>query len=82
MNKSLVFVIVLTALVVALLALALAPAPALAAGPVCPAPGTGLPGALNMIADPTMKQIMDDHTAWQGDAGMARAVTNTYCPFQ
>jgi len=41
----------------------------------CVTPGTGiLIGALNMILDPTMDQIMADHTAPQGDAGMFTAV--------
>ncbi len=80
MNKSLVFLIVLTALVVALVAPALAPVPAEASGPVCPAPGTGYAGALNMVADPTMDHTMEYHTAPQGNAGMFRAVANTACP--
>ncbi len=80
MNKTLVFLVVLAALVLALVALTLAPVPAQASGPVCPAPGTGLAGAKNMILDPTMGQIMIDHTADQGDAGMFTAVTTTACP--
>ncbi len=80
MNKSLVFLIVLTALVVALAAPALAPVPAEASGPVCPAPGTGLWGALNMIADPYMEYTMLNHTAPKGNDGMNRAVDITACP--
>ncbi len=79
MNKSLVILIVLAVIVLVLLSPALAPQRAEASGPVCPAPGGGYPGALNMAHDPTMLQIMQDHTAPQGDDGMGRAVTNTSC---
>lgn len=79
MKASLVILIVLIALVLVLLAPSLA-LTAEACGPVCPAPGGGQAGALNMIHDPTMGATMEEHTAPQGDAGMVRAVTNTACP--
>ncbi len=47
---------------------------------VCPAPGTGLPGALNMVHDATMLTIPMARDAAQGNAGMERAVNNTACP--
>lgn len=78
-KKELAILIVLAALVLVLVAPSLAVQPAEAAG-VCPAPGTGLAGALNMAHDATMLETMADHTAPQGDAGMVRAVTNTACP--
>ncbi len=43
----------------------------------CPAPGTGLPGALNMLHDAGMFTIP---LSPKGDAGMWIAVLNTYCP--
>ncbi len=70
--------ILLFVLLLALVALLLAPQPAHAAG-VCPAPGTGLPGALNMIHDATMGATMQAHVAPQGNAGMATAVQNSGC---
>ena len=49
----------------------------LAAGPVSaasnPAPGTGLVGACNMLADATMLSIPMARDAAQGNAGMQRA---------
>ena len=53
--------------------------PAHAAG-VCPAPGTQLAGAANMLLDATMWDTMVNHTAPQGDTGMFLAVANTACP--
>lgn len=47
---------------------------------VCPAPGTGLAGAYNMIADPTMGSVPMAVDAAQGNAGMYTAVGNTSCP--
>ena len=57
---------------------ALSNAPAVAS--TCPAPGTGLAGALNMIADATMLTVPMARDAAQGNAGMNTAVTNTACP--
>jgi hypothetical protein len=45
----------------------------------CPAPGTGLPGALNMLHDPTMFTIPMVRDAPQGNAGMFRAVAVSAC---
>jgi hypothetical protein len=52
--------------------------PVAAAG-VCPAPGTGEPGALNMAAaDGGMDHAMSVDNA-NGNAGMVRAVITTGC---
>lgn len=53
--------------------------PVQAAG-VCPAPGTGLPGAVNMFLDKTMFTIPVARAATQGVVGMERAISNTACP--
>jgi hypothetical protein len=45
----------------------------------CPAPGTGLAGALNMLKDPTMATIPMTHDAAQGNAGMFTAVGASGC---
>jgi hypothetical protein len=45
----------------------------------CPAPGTGLPGALNMVHDATMLTIPMARDAEQGNAGMSRAVAESGC---
>jgi len=45
----------------------------------CPAPGTGLPGALNMLHDPTMFTIPMARDAEQGNAGMFHAVDVSGC---
>jgi len=45
----------------------------------CPAPGTGLAGALNMIHDATMLTIPMARDADQGNAGMSRAVDVSGC---
>ena len=50
-----------------------------AASRPCPAPGTGLPGALNMLHDATMFTIPMVHDAAQGNAGMFVAVANSGC---
>lgn len=47
---------------------------------VCPAPGTELAGALNMLHDATMWTIPMARDAAQGNVGMFRAVGNTACP--
>jgi hypothetical protein len=64
-------------IVLVLAAIMLAPHSAEAS---CPAPGTGLPGALNMMHDATMLSIPMTHDAAQGNAGMFHAVANTACP--
>jgi hypothetical protein len=45
----------------------------------CPAPGTGLPGALNMAHDATMFDIPMAKDAAQGNLGMGKAVTSSGC---
>jgi hypothetical protein len=50
-----------------------------AASRQCPAPGTELPGALNMVHDPTMLDIPMARDAAQGNAGMSRAVNASGC---
>jgi hypothetical protein len=52
--------------------------PAEAVG-LCPAPGTGLPGALNMLHDATMVIIPMTHDAAQGNTGMFIAVDKSGC---
>ena len=60
---------------VALLTLASAPA----AAQTCPAPGTGLPGALNMAAGGDGMAHAMSVDAPQGNAGMFTAVANSAC---
>ncbi len=50
-----------------------------AASRQCPAPGTGLPGALNMVHDATMFAIPMARDADQGNAGMFHAVDVSGC---
>ena len=57
-------------------AFAVAPAQASGASGVCPAPGTGLAGALNMLHDAGMFTIP---LAPQGDAGMWTALGRSGC---
>jgi hypothetical protein len=45
----------------------------------CPAPGTGLAGAENMLLDPTMTTIPMVRDAEQGNAGMFHAVDVSSC---
>jgi hypothetical protein len=71
-------------LAITLLALSVVTSTAFAAHPVeaaglCPAPGTGLPGALNMLHDNTMLTIPMAHDAAQGNTGMFIAVDNSGC---
>jgi hypothetical protein len=73
--KSLMIVVVL---VLAFTMVMPAAQPVQSAG-VCPAPGTGLAGALNMIHDATMRSIPMARDAAQGNAGMLTAVLNTSC---
>ncbi len=58
---------------------AVSSAPVAAEG-VCPAPGGGYAGALNMAHDATMLTVPMTHDAPQGNAGMHTAVVNTACP--
>lgn len=46
---------------------------------VCPAPGTGCAGALNMLLDPTMTTVPMMHDAPNGNTGMFRAVAESGC---
>lgn len=46
---------------------------------VCPAPGTGRAGALNMLLDPTMRSVPMAQDAPQGNTGMFRAVDESGC---
>lgn len=46
----------------------------------CPAPGTGIAGALNMVHDAKMLETMIAHVPQQGWDGMAGAVANSSCP--
>ena len=66
-------------LVVLVLAVFLFAAQPVQAAGVCPAPGTGLSGALNMLHDATMWTIPMARDAAQGNAGMFTAVGNTAC---
>ena len=50
-----------------------------AASRPCAAPGTGLPGALNMLRDATMFTIPMARDADQGNAGMFHAVDVSGC---
>lgn len=45
----------------------------------CPAPGTGSPGALNMLHDPTMFATPMARNAPQGNDGMFHAVAVSGC---
>ena len=45
----------------------------------CPAPGTGLPGALNMLRDPSMVAIPMARNAPEGRTGMFHAVAVSGC---
>ncbi len=78
--RSIKCLAMLVALVLALAAFVLTaqPQPVQAAG-VCPAPGTGLPGALNMVLDVKMLDTMIAHVPPQGWAGMATAIQNSSC---
>jgi hypothetical protein len=76
MKKRMLFALVLVIVLLVLVAPILAPQSAEAA---CPAPGTGLAGALNMLHDPTMWTIPMTHDAPQGNAGMLTAVANSSC---
>jgi hypothetical protein len=45
----------------------------------CPSPGTGLPGSVNMLADPTMFTIPGARISAQGSAGMYLSVAVSGC---
>lgn len=79
MEKNLRSIISLTMLVVFVLAAVMVSAQPVQAAGQCPAPGTGLPGALNMMHDATMGTIPMARNAAQGNAGMYIAVNNTSC---
>jgi hypothetical protein len=78
MNKSLVILILLAALLMILTATAYADGPS--ASRPCPAPGGGYPGALNMVHDATMLTIPMARDNPNGNAGMYTAVANSACP--
>lgn len=80
MEKNLRSMKSLTMLVVLVLATFVFSAQPVQAAGVCPAPGTGLSGALNMLHDATMWTIPMSRDAAQGNAGMFTAVGNTLCP--
>ena len=80
MEKNLRSLKSLTMLVVLVLAAFVFSAQPVQASGVCPAPGTGLSGALNMLHDATMWTIPMARDAAQGNAGMFTAVGNTACP--
>ena len=80
MKKNLRSIMCLTMLVVFVLAAVMLSAQPVQAAGQCPAPGTGLPGALNMLHDATMWTIPMAHDAPQGNAGMFTAVGASGCP--
>lgn len=63
-----------------LAALVFSASPVQASGRVCPAPGTGMAGAWNMVHDATMLTIPMARNNPNGNAGMIRAVSNSACP--
>ena len=65
------------AVLLALAPLGTATLPAAAANG--PAPGTGLPGACNMLLDPTMWTVAMTHDSANGTVGMWRAVHVSGC---
>ncbi len=77
MKKNLLTINRLALLFVLVLAAVLSSVQPVYAAGVCPSPGTGLPGALNMLHDAGMFTIP---LSAKGDAGMWIAVINTYCP--
>ncbi len=77
MKKNVLPVKNVTLLVVLVLAAVLFSVQPVQAAGVCPAPGTGYSGALNMLHDAGMFTIP---LAPKGDAGMWIAVINTLCP--
>ena len=76
--KKVIVSILITLLVLGVLANTAFAAQPAQASRQCPSPGTGLPGALNMLHDAGMFTIP---LAPQGDAGMWTAVIHTFCPF-
>lgn len=77
MNKTLMMLIVLAALVLVLIA-PLSPLTAEASGRVCPSPGGGYAGALNML-NAGDNIVNHENAAANGQAGMGTAVTNSGC---
>ncbi len=78
MNKIVVPILITLLVLGALANTAFAAQPVQASGQ-CPAPGTGLPGALNMLHDATMWTIPMARDAAQGNAGMFIAVGKSGC---
>ncbi len=74
--KRIVVSILITLLLLAVLANTAFAAQAAEASGQCPAPGTGLPGALNMLHDAGMFTIP---LAPQGDAGMWTSLGRSGC---
>ncbi len=75
---------VFVSILIAVLAVSVLANAAFAATPTqalgqCPAPGTGLAGALNMLHDASMWTIPMARDAAQGNAGMFTAVGNSGC---
>ncbi len=79
LKKNLRSIISMTMLVMFVLAAVAFSAQPVQAARQCPAPGTGLAGALNMLHDPTMWTIPMARDAAQGNAGMFNAVSNSAC---
>ncbi len=75
--RSIKWLLLLTMLLFVLVAVLFTPHLAQATG-VCPAPGTGMAGAYNMLHDPNLDGM--GHSSAQGYAGMVTAVQNTACP--
>ncbi len=76
---------IFVSLLIALLALSLLATTAFAAPATtqvarqCPAPGTGMAGAFNMLHDATMWTIAMTRDADKGNDGMFLAVANSSC---
>jgi hypothetical protein len=79
-QRSIKSLTMLVVLVLAALVFSAQPVQAAQAAGVCPAPGTWLAGALNMLHDATMWLIPMSRDAAQGNDGMFTAVGNTACP--
>ena len=79
MKKNLRIIMSLTMLSVILLAAGMLSAQPAQASRVCPAPGTGHAGALNMLLDATMWTVPMAHDATHGNAGMFLAVGSSAC---
>ncbi len=77
-SRSLKSIVILVAFVLSLAVATIGANPVQAAG-VCPAPGTGLPGALNMIRDAKMWDVPMARDNPNGNIGMGIAVTHSAC---